>query len=82
MQSDPEPAIRTNTTICLGKIASKLNDATRPKVLFPAFAKALRDPFPHARLAGLRSITACQVSYPALIARQTRLVSLLLNLIL
>ncbi|RMX66668.1 hypothetical protein DD238_006606 [Peronospora effusa] len=63
LQSDPEPAIRTNTTICLGKIASKLNDTTRPKVLFPAFAKALRDSFPHARLAGLRSITACQVYF-------------------
>ncbi|KAH7491915.1 putative inactive serine/threonine-protein kinase scy1 [Phytophthora ramorum] len=60
LQSDPEAAIRTNTTICLGKIASKLNDTTRPKVLFPAFARALRDPFPHARLAGLRSMTACQ----------------------
>ena len=58
---DPEPAIRTNTTICLGRIAGKLNDKTRPKVLFPAFSRALRDPFPHARLAGLRSITACEV---------------------
>jgi SCY1-like protein 1 len=63
MQSDPEPAIRTNTTICLGKIAGKLNATTRPKVLFPAFSRALRDPFPHARLAGLRSLTACEVRH-------------------
>ncbi|DAZ99490.1 TPA: hypothetical protein N0F65_001675 [Lagenidium giganteum] len=60
LQTDPEPAIRTNTTICLGRIAPKLNEATRPKVLFPAFSKAMRDPFPHARMAGLRSMTACE----------------------
>ncbi|KAI9923000.1 hypothetical protein PsorP6_000106 [Peronosclerospora sorghi] len=60
LQADPEPAIRTNTTICLGKIASQLNDATRSKVLFPAFSRALKDSFPHARLAGLRSLSACQ----------------------
>lgn len=27
LQMDEEPGIRTNTTICLGKIAKNLNDA-------------------------------------------------------
>ncbi|OQR83042.1 N-terminal kinase-like protein [Achlya hypogyna] len=59
LQTDPEPAIRTNTTICLGKIAPHLSAATRGKVLLPAFCRALKDPFPHARLAGLRTLVAC-----------------------
>ncbi|KDO30043.1 SCY1 protein kinase [Saprolegnia parasitica CBS 223.65] len=59
LQTDPEPAIRTNTTICLGKIAPHLSAATRAKVLLPAFTRALKDPFPHARLAGLRTLVAC-----------------------
>ncbi|OQR81620.1 wu:fk36e11 [Thraustotheca clavata] len=59
LQTDPEPAIRTNTTICLGKIAPHLNASTRGKVLLPAFCRALKDSFPHARLAGLRTLVAC-----------------------
>lgn len=35
LQMDPEPGIRTNTTICLGKIAKHLTDAvSSPKVVF------------------------------------------------
>lgn len=60
LQTDPEPAIRTNTTICIGRLASKMNDSTRAKVLLPAFTRAIRDPFPHARLAGLKSMFACE----------------------
>ncbi|KAF0682357.1 Aste57867_25495 [Aphanomyces stellatus] len=59
LQVDPEPAIRTNTTICLGKMAVHMNAATRGKVLLPAFCRALKDPFPHARMAGLRTLVAC-----------------------
>ncbi|KAG9412567.1 hypothetical protein AC1031_015478 [Aphanomyces cochlioides] len=59
LQVDSEPAIRTNTTICLGKMAEYMNVATRGKVLLPAFCRALKDPFPHARLAGLRTLMAC-----------------------
>jgi SCY1-like protein 1 len=64
---DPEPAIRTNTTICLGRLASQLNVKTRSKILFPAFSKAMKDSFPHARLAGLRSMTACEEFFEPMI---------------
>jgi SCY1-like protein 1 len=59
LQVDPEPSIRTNTTIFLGRIATQLKDGSRARVLLPAFLKACRDPFPHARLAGLKSAAAC-----------------------
>jgi len=59
LHSDPEPSIRTNTTIFLGRIAAQLKEGMRAKVLIPAFLKAFRDPFPHARLAGLKAAAAC-----------------------
>ncbi|KAG6404340.1 hypothetical protein SASPL_136586 [Salvia splendens] len=53
LQVDEEPAIRTNTTILLGNIASHLNDGTRKRVLINAFTvRALRDTFSPARGAG------------------------------
>ncbi|KAL1930747.1 hypothetical protein VTP01DRAFT_10909 [Rhizomucor pusillus] len=58
LQMDEEPGIRTNTTICLGKIAKNLNDATRRKVLIPAFTRGLRDGFFHARVAALMALSA------------------------
>jgi SCY1-like protein 1 len=63
LQSDPEDSIRTNTIIFLGKIADKLKPAVRDKVLLPAFAKGIKDPFPAARLAGLRATTACAAHF-------------------
>ena len=60
LQLDEEAAIRTNTTICLGKIASHIDTATREKVLIPACCRALKDPFPPGRAAGLMSLTATQ----------------------
>lgn len=56
LQVDPEPAIRTNTTVCLGRLASRLNQATRNKVLTAAFLRTLKDPFPPARAAGANAI--------------------------
>lgn len=44
--------IRTNTTVCLGKIAQHLHPQIRQKVLISAFIRAMRDPFPPARSAG------------------------------
>jgi len=58
MQLDDEPGIRTNTTICLAKIASYLQDETRQKILVPAFTRAIRDTFPRARVAGLVAFQA------------------------
>lgn len=56
--NDEQPGIRTNTTICLGKIARNLGQTSRTKVLTAAFARALRDPFVHARNAALLALAA------------------------
>lgn len=58
LQVDPEPAIRTNTTVCLGKIAKQLSQNARTKVLAAAFVRSLKDPFPPARSAGCSAILA------------------------
>lgn len=63
LQVDPEPAIRTNTTVCLGKIAERLSTTARNKVLAAAFIRALKDPFPPARAAGLNAIIVSKDMY-------------------
>ncbi|KAG4908471.1 hypothetical protein JHK84_057014 [Glycine max] len=61
---DEEPAIRTNTTILLGNIASHLNEGTRKRVLINAFTvRALRDTFPPARGAGIMALCATSSYY-------------------
>ncbi|KAK9471672.1 armadillo-type protein [Dipodascopsis tothii] len=57
-QNDEQPGIRTNTTICLGKIANNLGPHTRGRVLTTAFTRSLRDPFVHARNAALMALAA------------------------
>lgn len=59
LQNDAECSIRTNATIFLGRIAARLKDGVRARVICPAFAKAMRDPFVHCRLAGLKAAVAC-----------------------
>ncbi|KAF2142395.1 uncharacterized protein K452DRAFT_286817 [Aplosporella prunicola CBS 121167] len=61
--NDEQPGIRTNTTICLGKIARNLGPSSRTKVLTAAFARALRDPFVHARNAALLALAATSDLY-------------------
>jgi SCY1-like protein 1 len=56
--NDEQPGIRTNTTICLGKISKNLGVSTRSKVLIAAFTRSLRDPFVHARNAALMALAA------------------------
>ena len=56
--NDDQPGIRTNTTICLGKIAKNLGPNSRTKVLVAAFTRSLRDPFVHARSAALMALGA------------------------
>jgi SCY1-like protein 1 len=56
--NDEQPGIRTNTTICLGKIARSLGTSSRSKVLIAAFGRSLRDPFVHARSAALMALGA------------------------
>ncbi|KAL0083980.1 armadillo-type protein [Phycomyces blakesleeanus] len=65
LQMDDEPGIRTNTTICLGKIARHLEEGTRKKVLVPAFTRSLRDGFHHARIAALMALAATSEYYDA-----------------
>lgn len=61
-QTDVEPGIRTNTCILLSRLSRSLQTSTQRKVLIPAFARALRDPFVHARIAGLMALMAtCEV---------------------
>ena len=59
LQNDTENSIRTNATIFLGRIATKLKDSVRIRVLCPSFAKSMRDNFVHCRVAGLKAATAC-----------------------
>ena len=56
LQIDEDPAIRANTTICLGNIAKYLSQATAKRVLLNAFTRSLKDGFPPARLAGLMAL--------------------------
>ncbi|KAJ3569627.1 hypothetical protein NP233_g4935 [Leucocoprinus birnbaumii] len=58
MQMDPEASIRTNTCILIGRLGPTLGYNTKRKVLVPAFVRALKDSFVHARVAGLMAFMA------------------------
>jgi len=60
---DEQAGIRTNTTVCLGKIAKNLHHTTRQKVLISAFSGKLKDPFPPARIAAINAFAATQQFY-------------------
>ncbi|XP_063868624.1 N-terminal kinase-like protein isoform X2 [Scylla paramamosain] len=60
---DEQGGIRTNTTVCLGKIAGNLHPDVRQKCLVSAFLRATRDPFPPARTAGVLALAATQQFY-------------------
>ncbi|CAN7999790.1 unnamed protein product [Ixodes hexagonus] len=57
---DDQGGIRTNTTVCLGKIACHLHPQVRQKVLIMAFARAMRDPFHPSRMAAILALSATQ----------------------
>ena len=59
LQNDTENSIRTNATIFLGRIAVKLKEGVRVRVLCVSFAKAMCDGFVHCRAAGLKAAIAC-----------------------
>ncbi|XP_068651954.1 uncharacterized protein [Aristolochia californica] len=64
LQVDEEPAIRANTTILLGNIASYFNEGTRKRVLINAFTvRALRDTFAPARAAGIMALCTTSAYY-------------------
>ena len=52
---DEEPAIRANTTICLGNVATYLSESTAREFCVTR-QRALRDAFPNARQAGLMAL--------------------------
>jgi SCY1-like protein 1 len=59
MQNDSEASLRTNATIFLGKIALKLEESARNRIVYPAFIKAMKDQFLHCRIAGIKSTVVC-----------------------
>lgn len=63
LQVDEQPAIRANTTVLLGNIAPLLSESTCRKVLLNAFSRAIKDPFPPARMAGLKAIVSTAKTY-------------------
>jgi len=60
---DEQGGIRTNTTVCLGKIARYLHPKTRQNCLLACFSRSLKDPFPPSRIAGINAIAATQQFY-------------------
>ncbi|KAI7834254.1 armadillo-type protein [Kickxella alabastrina] len=79
---DPEPGIRTNTLICIGKLctakegvldldAGGINESSHRYIICPALLHALRDPFPPVRSAALAVASACAPRWEAVdIARR------------
>ncbi|GMS79591.1 hypothetical protein PENTCL1PPCAC_1766 [Pristionchus entomophagus] len=61
--TDEHGGIRTNTTICLGKIAHLLDPSCRQRILMGAFTRGLKDPFPPARMAAVLALSATQQFY-------------------
>ncbi|KAJ2395312.1 Nuclear aminoacylation-dependent tRNA export pathway component [Coemansia sp. RSA 2559] len=83
MIADPEPGIRTNALICIGKLCTAkkggvldledggVNEASQRYVICPALLHALRDPFPPVRSASLAVANACAAKWaPADISRR------------
>ncbi|VDO50962.1 unnamed protein product [Onchocerca flexuosa] len=61
--ADDQPGIRTNATICLGKIGCYIDPTYRQQILISAFTRALKDPFPPARMAAILALSATQQYY-------------------
>lgn len=78
---DEEGGIRTNTTVCLGKIASHLHPSIRHQTLIPAFLRSMRDPFPPARTAAILALSATH-NYYSLKDTATKLIPALAHLTL
>lgn len=63
LQVDQEPSIRANTTVLLGFIADHLGEASCKRILLNAFGRALKDPFPPARIAALKAFIVTKKYY-------------------
>mmetsp|Transcript_3053 Transcript_3053/g.8286 ORF Transcript_3053/g.8286 Transcript_3053/m.8286 type:complete len:822 (-) Transcript_3053:399-2864(-) len=56
LQSDAETSLRTKAVMFIAKIAPHLSDVARDKMLLPAYARSLKDPFLPCRLSALQSL--------------------------
>ncbi|KAJ2750439.1 Nuclear aminoacylation-dependent tRNA export pathway component [Coemansia pectinata] len=74
--ADPEPGIRTNALICIGKLCTAkegvlgldgdgVSESSHRYVICPALLQAFRDPFPPVRSASLAVSTACASKWEA-----------------
>lgn len=63
LQNDSEASVRTNAVIFLSRISRKLSRHVRNRVLTTSFCKAMKDPFVHCRIAGLRAVEATIESF-------------------
>lgn len=54
--NDDQGVIRTNTIVCLGKIAGHLNPSIRGRLLISAFGRGTQDPFGPSRQASLYAL--------------------------
>ncbi|VDK89675.1 unnamed protein product [Litomosoides sigmodontis] len=61
--TDEQPGIRTNATICLGKIGCYIDPTHRQQILISAFTRAFKDPFPPARMAAILALSTTQQYY-------------------
>lgn len=56
LQEDPQPGIRVNVLIGLGRISEHLSLEVRKRTMGPAYCRGLRDAFPPARLAAIAGL--------------------------
>jgi len=54
--NDDQGVIRTNTIVCLGKIAGHLNPSLRGRLLISAFGRGTQDPFGPSRQASIYAL--------------------------
>ncbi|VDD82936.1 unnamed protein product [Mesocestoides corti] len=60
---DDQGGIRTNATICLAKLACRMEPGVRRGPLLNALLRATRDPFAPSRQAAVTSLAACQAFF-------------------
>ncbi|KAF4741068.1 hypothetical protein FOZ63_028079 [Perkinsus olseni] len=63
LQGDPEPSIRTNTAICIGKISDYFDPAQKPQILLNAFVTGMKDSFSPCRVACIQALQATSSIY-------------------
>mmetsp|Transcript_15115 Transcript_15115/g.17308 ORF Transcript_15115/g.17308 Transcript_15115/m.17308 type:complete len:817 (+) Transcript_15115:133-2583(+) len=60
LQSDAEISLRTNAVIFIAEIAPHLSEVSKQKMLLPAYARSMKDPFSPCRLSALKSTMKSQ----------------------